>query len=118
VIKDEDQNAQSRRSFALKDLAMLSLVLSIVYNVAPEIRNAIQTSRSSIVLLKTCIQIPRHEFILSTHKALIKSAGVRGSNPGGGEIFRNRPDRPCGPPSLLYNGYHVSFPEVSGRGLR
>ena len=26
---------------------------------------------------------------------------VRGSNPGGGEIFRTRPDRPWGPPSLL-----------------
>jgi hypothetical protein len=25
---------------------------------------------------------------------------VRGSNPGGGEIFRKRPDRPWGPPSL------------------
>ena len=33
----------------------------------------------------------------------------RGSNPGGGEIFRTRPDRPWGPPSLLYNGYRV-FP--------
>ena len=32
-----------------------------------------------------------------------------GSNPGGGEIFRTRPDRPWGPPSLLYNGYWV-FP--------
>ena len=33
---------------------------------------------------------------------------VRGSNPGGGgEIFRIRPDRPWGPPSLLYNGYRV-----------
>jgi hypothetical protein len=32
---------------------------------------------------------------------------VRGSNPGGGEIFRSRPDRPWGPPSLLYNGYRV-----------
>ena len=30
---------------------------------------------------------------------------VRGSNPGGGEIFRTRPDRPWGPPSFLYNGY-------------
>ena len=27
-----------------------------------------------------------------------------GSNPGGGEIFRTRPDRPWGPPSFLYNG--------------
>jgi len=34
---------------------------------------------------------------------------VWGSNPGGGEIFRIRPDRPWGPPSLLHNGYLV-FP--------
>ena len=32
-----------------------------------------------------------------------------GSNPGGGEIFRTCPDRPCGPPSFLYNGYRA-FP--------
>jgi hypothetical protein len=36
-------------------------------------------------------------------------AMVRGSNPGGSEIFRTRPDRAWGPPSLLYNGYRV-FP--------
>ena len=42
---------------------------------------------------------------------------VRGSNPGGGEIFRTCPDRAWGPPSLLYNG-HGSFPGVkSGRGV-
>jgi hypothetical protein len=35
----------------------------------------------------------------------------RGSNPGGGEIFRIRPDRPWGPPSLLYKDYRV-FPGV------
>jgi len=34
--------------------------------------------------------------------------GGPGSNPGGGEVFRTRPDRPWGPPSLLYNGYRVS----------
>ena len=34
---------------------------------------------------------------------------VRGSNSGGGEIFRTCPDRPWGPASLLYNGYRV-FP--------
>jgi hypothetical protein len=31
------------------------------------------------------------------------------SNPGEGEIFRTCPDRPWGPPSLLYNEYRV-FP--------
>jgi len=30
---------------------------------------------------------------------------VRGSNPACGEIFRTRPDRLWGPPSLPYNGY-------------
>jgi len=34
---------------------------------------------------------------------------VRGSNPGGGEIFRTCPDRIWGSPSLLYNGYRI-FP--------
>jgi len=32
--------------------------------------------------------------------------------PVGGEIFRTRPGRPWGPPSLLYNGYRVSLPRV------
>jgi len=32
---------------------------------------------------------------------------LRGSNSGGGEIFRTCPDRPWAPPSLLYNGYRV-----------
>ena len=32
---------------------------------------------------------------------------VRGSNPGGSEIFRTCPDRPWGLPSLLYNRYRV-----------
>ena len=32
----------------------------------------------------------------------------------GGEIYRTFPDRPWGPPSLLYNGYRV-FPGVKER---
>jgi len=42
---------------------------------------------------------------------------VRGSNPGGGEIFRTRPDRLWGPPSLLYNGYRVFSGGKAGRGV-
>jgi hypothetical protein len=37
----------------------------------------------------------------------LKWLTVRGSNPDGGEIFRTCPDRPWGPPSLLYSGYRV-----------
>jgi hypothetical protein len=44
---------------------------------------------------------------------------VRGSNPGGGEIFRTCPERTWGPNSLLHNGYLVSFPGTKrpGRGF-
>ena len=37
----------------------------------------------------------------------------------GGEIFRSSPDGPWDPPSLLYNGYRLSFPGVKrpGRGV-
>jgi hypothetical protein len=42
---------------------------------------------------------------------LITGWTVRWSNPGGGEIFCTGPDRPWGPPSLLYNGTG-SFPGV------
>ena len=37
---------------------------------------------------------------------------VRGSKFGVGEYLRTRPDRPWVPPSLLDNGYRVSFPGV------
>ena len=42
---------------------------------------------------------------------------VRGSNPGGDEIFRARPDRPWGPLRLLYNGNWVSFAGVKRPGF-
>ena len=50
---------------------------------------------------------------------LFTSWTIRGSNPGGGEIFRILRDRTWGPPSLLCNGYRVSSPGVKrpGRGV-
>ena len=42
--------------------------------------------------------------IIVTTVRLATGWAVRGSNPGGGDIFRTCPDRPWGPPSLLYNG--------------
>jgi hypothetical protein len=44
---------------------------------------------------------------------------VRGSNSGGGEFLRTCPDRPWGPPSLLYNECRLSFLGVKqpGRGV-
>jgi len=54
-------------------------------------------------------------FLLNTFCGPGSSVGIAtgygldgpGSNLGGGEIFRTCPDRPWGPPSLLYNGYRV-----------
>jgi hypothetical protein len=52
-------------------------------------------------------------FLLAIHTYL--NTVLYNSNPGGGEIFRTRPDRRWGPPSLLYNGYRV-FPEGKAAG--
>jgi hypothetical protein len=41
---------------------------------------------------------------------------VRGSNPGGGEIFRTHLGQPWGPPSLLFSGQQVPFPWVRWPG--
>jgi hypothetical protein len=53
-----------------------------------------------------------YEYKKSSHTIMF-----RGTNPGGGEIFRTCLDRPWGPPSLLYNGYRV-FPEGKKRSGR
>ena len=46
---------------------------------------------------------------LSRYSDQLLAGRSGGSNPGEGEIFLTCQDRPWGPPSLLYNGYHV-FP--------
>jgi hypothetical protein len=42
---------------------------------------------------------------------------VRGSNPGGGKIFRTCLNRPWGPPRLLYNRYRVFLGGTERQGL-
>jgi hypothetical protein len=56
---------------------------------------------------------PRHDFFL--HRSFVRGCMVRVLNPDGTEIFRTRPDRPWGPPSLLYNAYRV-FPGRKAAG--
>ena len=43
--------------------------------------------------------------------------GLDGPNPGEDEIFRTCPDRPWGPPSLLYNEYRFFAGVKYGRGV-
>ena len=54
------------------------------------------------------------DWVAQTIQRLATGWRVRGSNPGGGEIFCTCSDRPWGPASLLYNGYRV-FPRGKER---
>jgi hypothetical protein len=71
---------------------------------------------SSLVLMP--VRLSCHCFVTNNtrYSDLITGWTVRGSNPGRGEIFPTRLDRPRGPTSLLYNGYRVSFPGVKWPG--
>ena len=42
---------------------------------------------------------------------------VGGSNPGEGEVFRTRPDRPWGPPIHLYKCVQGFFPGCKAGGM-
>jgi hypothetical protein len=68
--------------------------------------------------------MPLHQYINNYHRALLSGVGTDSSvgiatrygldgpvieSRRGGGIFRTRPDRSWGPPSLLYSGYRV-FP--------
>ena len=66
---------------------------------AEVVRISAQTSKALFV---------SHKF-LHPQSRLPKDWKVGGSNPSGGEIFRIRPDRAWGPPSVLYSGHRV-FP--------
>jgi hypothetical protein len=61
------------------------------------------------------LYVKRRTIIVSTGSGRVTTGWtVRGSIPGGGEIFRTCPDWPWGPPGLLYNGYRV-FPGCKAR---
>jgi hypothetical protein len=64
---------------------------------------------------KLCTRMQWTAGIVQTLQPLSTGWTVRGSNPGEGEIFRARSDRPQGPPSLLYNWYRI-FPTEGWRG--
>ena len=66
-------------------------------------------------LFFTVTTVPHTAAIAQSVPQLATGWTVRGSNPGGGEIFRTRPDRPWGPPSLLRKRYRV-FPGVKAAG--
>jgi hypothetical protein len=74
----------------------------------------------SPTLTDVCYNFPKlypTQCHMRSSNSFVQCPVVRGSNPGDGQIFRTPPDRPCGLPSLLYNGHLVSFPRVKRPGV-
>jgi hypothetical protein len=97
------------RKYFLQKSAMLSHVIPTFC--------AIFVQMLSVMICRSC-EAPvslRRENILFCYCNMTTGWTVRGSKPGGGEIFRTRPDRPWGAPSHLYNGYLV-FPGGKAAG--
>jgi len=65
---------------------------------------------------KRTVEGPRWAGVAQSVQGLATGWTVRGSNPGGGESFLTRPDRPWRPPSLLYSGYRGLFPGGKAAG--
>jgi hypothetical protein len=62
----------------------------------------------AFLLLRLCILIVmrgRHSSVGIATNYELDGPGIESR--WGGEIFHTRPERPWGPPSLLYNGYRV-----------
>ena len=68
----------------------------------------------NLVSVSSCVQIVGQDSVVG--KATDYGLDGLGIGSRSGEIFLIRPDRPWGPPSLLYNGYCVSFPGVKRPG--
>ena len=72
---------------------------------------------NEIRMLKTVLLLGRDSSVGAATHYRLDGPGIESR--GGGKIFCTHTDQPWGPPSLLYNGYWVSFPGVKqlGRGV-
>jgi len=64
---------------------------------------------------RTLVEVGRDSSVGIATRYGLDGPGIE-SRCGEGEIFRTRPDRPWGPPSLLYDGYRLFFPGVKRPG--
>jgi len=104
------------------------VVLPLTLQQWPHGRASVLTFIRRLPVLHTHTMVQRFRDCWNTAVDIATRYGL--DDPGfeprwGRRDFRTRPDRPRGPPSLLYNGYRVSFSGVKlhrlktfGRGLR
>jgi hypothetical protein len=90
---------------------------------ADTLRETSYSSKCYVLLLLTSVRSHLHHLRTRSRVGIAQSVQghatgwtVRGSKPGVGEIFRARSDRPWGLPTLVHNGYRISFPGVKCQG--
>jgi hypothetical protein len=76
-------------------------------NCSTNLRSPCLSLRVFVTAIYLLLPSKRGTAIAQSVQRLAKGWTVRGSNPGGGEIFRTCPNRPWGPPSLLCNEFRV-----------
>ena len=70
--------------------------------------------------LSVCMYVCMYVCTFSTNlnaRYGLDGPGIESQGGWGSEIVGASPDRPCGPPNLLYNGHRVSFPGVKRRDV-
>ena len=102
-------NFQSNISMSISLLSYWVLLgQQICYYQLTSLLDNFQSNKSaSVSLLSYQVFLVQHNFYHQI-TLLLWAGRSRDRIPVGGEIFRTCPDRPWGPPSLLYNGYRVS----------
>jgi len=97
--------------YLLKDWDCLNSGLGFLFYILfDDFRRQSRDRRASFVLhcrLYCVFYVTLRTCIAQSVQRLATGWTVRGSNPGGGEIFRTRPYRAWGQPNLLYNGYRI-----------
>ena len=103
--KKEDKDLSSRQAIAVLGIALIAM--------GEEIGSEMAFRTFGHLVSTLCVV--EWAGIAQSVQRLATGWTVQGLNPGRGEIFCTHPDRPWGPPSLVYNGYWV-FPGGKAAG--
>ena len=105
-IKGWESTDQSKNQKLMKKDCVLCCCLDIIQRYFSSVFYKTKRLLLKIIMELYSVRVCR---VAQSVQRLATGWTIRGQNPGGDGIFRTRPDRPWGPPSLLCNGYRV-FP--------